>query len=54
MYFSCICGEEGDLHVLFFRHFEAPPHTLFIWANPGLASLSGGLATRGDRNRPRH
>ena len=25
MYFLCICGEEGDLHVLLFRHLEARP-----------------------------
>ena len=22
MYFSCICGEDGDLHVLLLRHLE--------------------------------
>ena len=24
MYFWCICGEEGDLHVLLLRHLEGP------------------------------
>ena len=27
--FWCICGEEGDLHVLLFYHLEAPLHQLF-------------------------
>lgn len=29
-------------------------HTLSIRTDPGLASLPGGLATRGHRDRPRH
>ena len=24
MYFCCICGEEGDLHVLLLCHLEGP------------------------------
>ena len=31
MYFWCICGEEGDLHVLLFHHLEAPPLCLFSY-----------------------
>ena len=28
MYFLCICGEEGDLHVLLFLHLEGLPHCI--------------------------
>ena len=30
MYFCCIYGEEGDLHVLLLRHLEVPASPLFF------------------------
>ena len=30
MYFCCICGEEGDLHVLLFRHLLLSPKPSYL------------------------
>ena len=30
MYFCCICGEEGDLHVLLLHHLEGLPPTVCL------------------------
>ena len=37
MYFYCICGKEGDLRVLLFRHLLPPQHTHFKCATEWLA-----------------
>ena len=31
MYFSCICGQEGGLHVLLLCHLEGPPVTFHFY-----------------------
>ena len=35
LYFRCICGEEGDLHVLLLHHLAGLPHIVSKHSSAG-------------------